>query len=64
MKSSIDPQLRTMTLDVSGESTIEVAVAKDPHELIARRRQKRLLDLMGRIERDRANDYKAQRSRD
>jgi hypothetical protein len=59
---SIDPELIELALEVSGERTKKAAKALE--EFIARRRQKRLLDLMGRLEWDAGFDYKAERSRD
>ena len=44
---SIDPELIDRALEVSGERTKKAAVTKALQEFIARRRQKRLLDLMG-----------------
>jgi hypothetical protein len=61
---SIDPELIDQALAVSGERTKKAAVTKALQEFIARRRQKRLLDLMGKLEWDRAYDYKAERERD
>ena len=40
------------------------ACAQSLGELIAHRRQKRLLDLMGKLEWDVSFDYKAERTRD
>jgi Arc/MetJ family transcription regulator len=61
---SIDPDLIAKALEVSGERTKKAAVTKALHEFIARRRQKRLLDLMGKLEWDPSYDYKAERARD
>ena len=61
---SIDPDLIDRALKVSGERTKKAAVTKALEEFIARRRQKRLLDLMGKLEWDSTYDYKAERSRD
>jgi hypothetical protein len=61
---SIDPELIDRALEVSGERTKKAAVTKALEEFIARRRQKRLLDLMGKLEWDRSANYKAERSRD
>jgi len=61
---SIDPALIDRALKVSGERTKKAAVTKALEEFIARRRQKRLLDLMGKLEWDSSYDYKAERSRD
>lgn len=60
---SIDPALLNRALEVSGERTKKAAVTKALEEFIARRRQKRLLELMGRLEWDESFDYKAERSR-
>jgi Arc/MetJ family transcription regulator len=60
---SIDPELIEQALKVSGERTKKAAVTKALKEFIARRRQKRLLDLMGKLEWDAAFDHKAERNR-
>lgn len=61
---SIDPDLIDRALKVSGERTKKAAVTKALQEFIARRRQKRLLDLIGKLEWDESYDYKAGRVRD
>jgi hypothetical protein len=61
---SIDPELIERALKLSGERTKKAAVTKALEEFIARRRQKRLLDLMGKLEWDQTYDYKAERKRD
>ena len=61
---SIDPQLLERALQVSGERTKKATVTKALEEFIARRRQKRLLELMGTLEWDDSFDYKAERSRE
>ncbi len=61
---SIDPELIERALEVSGERTKKAAVTKALEEFIARRRQKRLLDLVGKLEWDSSYDYKADRKRD
>ena len=61
---SIDPKLIERARRLSGERTKKAAVTKALQEFIARRRQKRLLDLMGKLEWDSAYDYKAERRRD
>ncbi len=61
---SIDPVLIENALEVSGERTKKAAVTKALQEFIARRRQKRLLELFGKLEWDAAFDYKAERARD
>ena len=60
---SIDPALIEQALELSGERTKKAAVTKALREFVARRRQKRLLDLMGKLEWDAADDYKAERHR-
>ena len=60
---SIDPDLLERALLVSGERTKKAAVTKALQEFIARRRQKRLLELVGKLEWDDAYDYKAERGR-
>jgi hypothetical protein len=60
---SLDPDLIEQALKVSGERTKKAAVTRALEEFIARRRQKRLLDLMGKLEWDDSFDYKAERSR-
>ena len=61
---SIDPELTERALEVSGERTKKAAVTKALQEFIARRRQKRLLDLIGKLEWDSSYDYKAERTRE
>lgn len=61
---SIDPELIERALQVSGERTKRAAVTKALEEFIARRRQKKLLDLLGKLEWDNSYDYKADRSRE
>ena len=61
---SIDPALIDRALEVSGERTKKAAVTKALQEFIARRRQKRLLDLIGKLEWQSSYDYKAERARD
>jgi len=60
---SLDPNLLERALKVSGERTKKAAVTRALEEFIARRRQKRLVDLMGNLEWDKSFDYKAERSR-
>jgi len=59
---SIDSILIERARRLSGERTKKAAVTKAPKELIARRRQKRLLELMGKLEWDPSYDYKAERN--
>jgi hypothetical protein len=60
---SIDPDLIEEALALSGEKTKKAAVTRALEEFIARRKQKRLLQLMGTLEWDSSFDYKAERSR-
>ena len=61
---SIDPELIEQALKVSGARTKKAAVTKALQEFIARRQQKGLIDLMGRLEWDASFDHKAERRRD
>jgi Arc/MetJ family transcription regulator len=60
---SIDPDLLQRALEVSGERTRKAAVTKALQEFIARRRQKPLLELVGKLEWDGSYDYKVARRR-
>ena len=60
---SIDPELIERALVLSGERTKKAAVTKALQEFIARREQKHLLELFGKLEWDADYDYKAERSR-
>jgi hypothetical protein len=60
---SLDPELIELALRVSGERTKKAAVTKALQEFIARRKQKRMLELMGKLEWDDSFDYKSERSR-
>lgn len=44
---ALDPKLLDRALKISGEKTKKAAVTKALEEFIARRSQKRMLDLMG-----------------
>ena len=61
---SLDPNLINRALELSGERTKKAAVTRALEEFIARREQKRLLELMGSLEWDASYDYKRERSRD
>ena len=58
---AIDPTLLRKALEVGGEKTKKAAVTKALQEYIARREQRRLLDLFGKIEWDENFDYKRER---
>ena len=60
---AIDPELIERALSVSGEKTKKAAVTKALKEFIARRQQKKLLDLFDSLEWDPEYDYKSERSR-
>ena len=60
---ALDPRLIERALEVSGEKTKKAAVTRALEEFIARRSQKKLITLMGKLEWDSTFDYKAERSR-
>ncbi len=60
---AIDPGLLDRAVEVSGERTKKAVVTRALQEFIARREQKRVLELMGQLEWDEGFDYKAERSR-
>ena len=60
---SLDPKLIDRALQVSGERTKKAAVTRALEEFIARRKQRRLVDLMGKLEWESSFDYKVERSR-
>lgn len=60
---ALDPELLDRALEVSGERTKKAAVTKALQEFIARREQRRVLDLMGKLDWDPSFDYKRERSR-
>lgn len=60
---SLDPELIEQAVKVGGERTKKAAVTRALEEYIARRKQKHLLELMGKLEWDESFDYKIERSR-
>ena len=60
---AIDPHLLERALAVSGEKTKKATVERALRELIARREQRRLVELFGSLDWDPDYDYKAERSR-
>ena len=60
---AIDPALLDRAVEVGGERTKKAVVTRALQEYIARREQKRVLELMGQLEWDEGFDYKAERSR-
>jgi hypothetical protein len=60
---ALDPELLERALAVSGERTKKAAVTKALLEFIARREQRKLIELFASLEWDERFDYKAERSR-
>jgi Arc/MetJ family transcription regulator len=60
---AIDPDLIDRALAVSGEKTKKDAVTKALKEFIARREQRHLLDLFGKVDWQAGYDYKKARRR-
>ena len=60
---ALDPDLLDRVLAVSGEPTKKAAVTLALKEFLARREQKRVAELFGKLEWDETFDYKAERSR-
>ena len=61
---ALDPELLDLALEVSGERTKKAAVTKALQEFIARRQQRRLVELFDSLDWDPAFDHKAERSRE
>lgn len=59
----LDPELVARALAVSGKRTKKAAVTQALEEFVARRRQRGLVELMGKLEWEPSFDYKAERSR-
>lgn len=60
---SIDPKLLEEALRVGGEKTKAATVTRALEEFIARRRQKKILELFGKLEWNPDFDYKRERKR-
>lgn len=60
---AIDHELLERALKVGGERTKKATVTKALQEFIARREQRRVAELLGKLEWDDSFDYKAERSR-
>ena len=60
---AIDPELLDRAVEVSGERTKKAVVTKALQEFIARREQKKVVELMGTLEWDDSFNYKAERTR-
>ena len=60
---ALDPDLLDRAFRVSGEPTKKAAVTRALQEFIARREQRRVAELFGKLEWDASFDYKAERIR-
>lgn len=60
---SLDPELLDRAFEVSGERSKKAAVTRALQEFIARRQQRRVADLLGKLKWDESFDYKAERKR-
>ena len=60
---ALDPELLDQVLELSGEQTKKAAVTLALKEFVARREQRKLADLFGKLEWDTTYDYKVERSR-
>jgi hypothetical protein len=60
---ALDPKLLDQVLELSGEPTKRAAVTLALKEFIARREQKKITELFGKLDWDASFDYKAERSR-
>ncbi len=59
----LDPELLDQVLALSGERSKKAAVTQALREFVARRSQRRLLDLMGTLDWDSDYDHKRERGR-
>ena len=60
---AIDPDLLDRAVEVSGERTKKAGVTKALQEFIARREQKKVIELMGTLKWDDSFNYKVERTR-
>jgi hypothetical protein len=60
---SVNPGLIEQALKIGGQKTKAATVTKALQEFIARRRQKTMLELAGKLQWDDQYDYKKERSR-
>ena len=60
---ALDPELVERALALSGERTKKAAVTLALEEFVARRKQRGLLELMGKLEWDTNYDHKNERQR-
>ena len=61
---ALDPDLLDRALALSGQKTKKAAVTKALEEFIARREQREILDLFGKLDWDPDYDYKTERQRE
>jgi len=61
---ALDQELLERAFALSGEATKKAAVTRALQEFIARREQKRIADLFGKLDWDSSFDYKSERSRE
>ena len=59
----LDPDLLDRVVAVSGEPTKKAAVTLALKEFVARREQRRVSELFGKLDWDASYDYKSERSR-
>ena len=60
---ALDPDLLERVVAVSGEPTKKAAVTLALKEFVARREQRRVSELFGKLDWDASYDYKSERSR-
>jgi hypothetical protein len=60
---ALDPELLDHAFRISGEPTKRAAVTRALQEFIARREQRRVAELFGKLEWDETFDHKAERTR-
>ncbi len=60
----LDPELVERALALSDEATKKAVVTLALQEFLARREQRKMLELFGKLEWDASYDYKRERSRD
>ena len=58
---ALDPKLLDQVLELSGEPTKKAAVTLALKEFVARREQKKLAELFGKLDWDPGYDYKSER---
>lgn len=60
---ALDPELLDQVLELSGERTKKAAATLALKEFVARREQKNVAELFGKLDWDTTYDYKAERDR-